>query len=179
MDSINFYLPDHWGSINADADISLYENTWNNYGYQGIFEFNLRKKIKYAIRASQNLYICRIDGTMKKRHELRSIYSRDDKCFSRLPNNIYISFPNKALCLSLLLNCPLEFRKEISERLCFNFGEGTAFTEFKCASHQYDLSILRYRSEEDFLEEMKECRKLIFFEQDLNSLLETYEVKIQ
>lgn len=178
MESINIFLPNHWGRINPESDISLYECTWNNYGYHGLFEFKLHHKINYNIKPTQHLHICRIDGTMKKRHELRSIYSCDDKCFSHLSSSIYISFPTKALCLNLLLNCSLELRKEICKRLCFNFGEGSAFDSFKCTD-QYTNSILRFRSEEKFLDDMRECKKLIFFDLDLNSLLDSCELKIQ
>ncbi len=178
MDTLNYYLTDHWGGSPQGTDIVLYEITWNNYGFHGMFEFQIRNQVKYEIKGTHMLDICRIDGTMKKRHELRSIYSPSDKCFTQLSNGIYISFPSKSLCLTLLLNYTAEQRKEIAKKLCFNYGEGIDFEMFK-KTEQYKVSILRNFSEEKFLSGLKECKKMMQSELDLTILLDRDDISIK
>lgn len=178
MNQLNYYFTNHWGGSPLNSDVVLYEATWNNYGYHGIFEFQIRKKIRYSISKTLFLYICRVDGTMKKRHELREIYSHSDKCFTKLnSSSFYISFPSKDLCLGLLLNFSLEQRKAIAQNLCFNFGEGSDFEKFK-TTEQYRVSILRYRNEKDFLNSLYECKKILFCELALSELLDCNDIKI-
>lgn len=176
MEQLNYYFPDHWGRTAQNADVVLYEIPWNNYGYRGFFEFQFfRKKTKYNIKKTLSLSICRIDGTMKKRHELREIYSPSDKCFTRLSDQVYISFPSTDLCLGLLLNFTLEQRKEIAINLCFNFGKGPEFEKFK-DTEQYSVSILRACSEDDFLGRLKECEKILFCDLEINELLDREDI---
>lgn len=177
MESLKYYFPDHFGCSPGIADISLYETTWNNYGYHGSFEFNIRSKIKYRINKILLLPICRIDGNMKERHELRYVYSPSNKCFSKLSEGVYISFPSKDLCLTLLLNYTKEQRINISKSLCFNFGEGPDFNRFK-STEQYKKSILRYCNEELFLNNLKECKQILFCDLDLNYLLDRDDISI-
>lgn len=175
---INYYFTDHWGGSPLSADIVLYEVTWNNYGYHGFFEFQFRKRNRYDFCKTLCLTICRIDGTMKKRHDLRKVYSPLGKCFAKLNgSSCYISFPSQDLCLSLLLNFSLEQRKEIAKNLCFNFGEGSDFDKFK-STEQYHVSILRNCNEEDFLNRLKACKQILFCELGISDLLNRDDINI-
>lgn len=177
MDQLNYYFSDHWGGSALNTDFLLYEITWNNYGYHGMFELQCRKKLRYNFNKTLHLSICRIDGTMKKRHELKTIYSSSDKCFTKLNDCVYLSFPSKDLCLLLLLNFTKEQRIEIANSLCFNFGEGYEFDQFK-STKQYKVSILRNTTEEKFLSILQECKQIIFCDFDVNLLINRNDITI-
>ena len=94
-----------------------------------------------------------------KRLELNSIYG--DKLIHKLSSDTYISFPSKDLCIALLLNFPLDVRKEIAESMGFNFGEGVNFTRFK-STDMYKKAILRDLTESEFLKDLQERKKIYY-----------------
>lgn len=177
MGKLKYYFTDHWGKAPLDAEIVLYEIIWNNYGFHGIFEFKFKKKVKFQLSTIQTVSICRIDGKMKKRHELRDLYSQNEECCSGLNDRRYISFPSKDLCLCLLLNFSPVERQQIARSLCFNFGEGHDFEEFK-TTEQYRVSILRNSNEVSILESLKECKRILFCDVELNNLLDRDDIII-
>lgn len=178
MDNINYYFSDHWGGFLEDTDIKLYEVTWNDWGYHGFFEFvALRnKKLHFEHNDSPQSYgmrIGRIDGHKMELNELHKVFG--NKNVNNLPKDTYITFPSKKLCIAMLLNLPLETRKKVAKDLCFNFGEGINFLRFK-SSKMYKKAILRNLSEEDFLEDMKERKKILFCDLPISEWLSTKEL---
>lgn len=166
MDKINYFFSDHWGGTLEDTDVKLYECTWNDWGHYGIFEFvSLRnKRLHFLYDVDSHAYglrIGRIDGRRMELNELNKIYGKTN--INSLSDNIYITFPSKALCIAMLLNMDLESRCKVAKDLCFNFAEGTSFLQFKY-SDMYKKAILRNVSEEVFIEDMKECKKILFCE---------------
>lgn len=177
MDSINYYFSDHWGGFLEDTDVKLYEVTWNDWGYHGIFEFvTLRnKKLHFGYDVYPQAYslrIGRVDGNRMELNELSKVFG--NKNVNTLPENTYITFPSKNLCIAMLLNLPLETRKKVASDLCFNFGEGISFLQFK-SSNMYKKAILRNLSEEDFRENMKERKKILFCDLPISEWLTTKE----
>lgn len=165
MDKLRYYFPDRTGKAPRTADIVLYETPWNDFGFHGTFRCQFQKPIRYYVSEYKWLHICRIDGTMKKWHTLRDIYSFSDECFTELNGMDYISFPSRDLSRTLRLNFTKEERIQIAKSLCFNFGDDESFEKFR-KTEQYKVSILRNKSEEDFLTGLKECKNILFNEMD-------------
>lgn len=180
MEELKICFSDHFGGAFDDSNIVMYESTWNDFGYHGMFEFHLRTDGKYhnhniVLKETNWLNIVRIDGTMKKRHVLCNRYNSNISC---LPSHEFISFPSKELCLTLLLNYPLKVREIIAKALCFNFGEDNKFRIF-AKTNQYRVSILRCRTEEEFLKDIKVCKEILFCELPLNELLADKDFEIK
>lgn len=161
MEQLKIFFNGHLGGSFEHANIVLYEVPWNDFGYHGFFEFHLGEDGTYVNPGTFYLHICKLNGSMKKRHELCNRYNHD---ISRLPSTEFIAFPSKELCQMFSQNYPIHVRKMIADGLCFNFGEGSHFKLFK-VKEQYRLSILRNKSEEEFLAEVKQCKEILLTEQ--------------